>query len=269
MVNEENLGNEMEDADDLEEPLFDLSSLGHERDQSQTGEQVTQNEQGFIKQSMKYFFNHPVRHTVGIALLGLGAISIATCGGCFSWPFYLLSRDSQESDRPVAEQKLLEEKSDLEAKVLWEGEIKGNKVRLLDAGDGLHNLGIIEEIGYGFVGKAYSEYFFNPKTKEVLEIEREERRRNFTRTCAEYDCESEDPISRVAIREGNILVRMYLDAIEEKVASDFGYDKTREKKERHSRRSVKSKRSRPKSELREIFERDKDYRRPFNIGTNY
>jgi len=148
----------------------------------------------------------------------------------------------------------------IEPKLLFDGKIDGNEVKLTDlSGDNkTHTLSIKNiERNYGVATKStFSEYQFDPITNKVFEIDIEVRKRNFTKTNTEYKKGDANPYSRAAIEEANKLIPIYLRKIEEKIRFQINHSKIKTGKTYYNWLPQR------KPDLR-------NHRRPFNINTRY
>tara|TARA_Y100000034_G_C6899727_1_gene415662 strand:- start:1394 stop:2431 length:1038 start_codon:yes stop_codon:yes gene_type:complete len=219
-------------------------------------------------------------------LVGLGALAIATYGGC--------SYFGDDPERSTTDDQSYSESlepsrnptKNLEDKLIFKGSINGNDVKLsyskkyADAYD--LEVKERETNAAGWTTKnTWSNYHVdingvNDGTNDeanngriVVHLDVEERKSNFRKDNYAYDIESEDPISKAKLTKADEIASDYLLKIFEKAKAD----------PEDNRRSIYERSNnykpsfpnwpRPKPELEEIFRRDRhrSLDRPFGIRT--
>ena len=224
----------------------------------------------YLKPIPKGYANHPFRHTLAVA-----SLILLSWGGCRGYRY--LTRPVLDKSRPEIE--IYEDSG--EGKLVFDDKIDNLEVKIFNLynGNGLYRIETRKTDGIVLnTERTIWSYLYDSKKGEVSDKARKEvRKMNFTSRTFSYDRKDNDPFTKTVFKSLDDNAKLIFNKAKIKTTSELEEQTNHFSQEIEElpqpqklySKSESFKRSETDPNLREIFSRPRDIRRPFNINTRY
>ena len=218
------------------------------------------------------FMNHPYRFGFW-GFLGLGALALASWGGCASYRY--LTRPASDSRYAPDKTQIERYEDSIEGKLIFDDKLNNLEVKIFDLDrNGLYRIETRKTNIVNTKRDIWS-YFYDSKKGEVNKAKKETRKMMFSSRTLSYDRSDDDPFTKAVFRDLDNNANLIFNKAKIKASSELEQlNSIQETEELPQPRNSYSRIDsfqwpEPNSKLREIWERPRDMRRPFNINTRY